>query len=253
MSTAGSVRVEDVTFTYRRGFSLGPLSFTADRGITGLMGPNGAGKTTLSRLVCGERKPESGAITIGGVAVLPGRRGRQTKRLVGYVPQHLAFPARARVVEVLHHAAWLREVPATARPTAVETALQAVGLQDRASARCRSLSGGMLRRLAVAQALVHSPPMLFLDEPTTGLDPGQRTAMRDHLREIATDRTIILATHLAEDVVVLADHVVVLGEGRPVFDGSVEALIAVEPHVRPGRSPIDAALETLLQQGVTEP
>jgi ABC-2 type transport system ATP-binding protein len=246
VSTAGSVRVEDVRFGYRHGFVLGPLTFSVGRGITGLMGPNGAGKTTLSRLVCGAIDAHAGGITIDDVPVGTGRRGRAAKQLVGYVPQHLGFPARARVADVLQHAAWLRDVPGARRPAAVESALQAVGLPDQADARCRTLSGGMLRRLAVAQALVHSPPVLFLDEPTTGLDPRQRTGMRDHLRRIGANRTIILATHLAEDVQVLADRVLVLAQGQQVFHGSVPALLDLEPQERVGMSRIDAALESLL-------
>ena len=121
------------------------------------MGPNGAGKSTLVRMICGLASPTSGSVTVGGLPIAPGRSGRAAKQRIGYVPQAMAFPPRARVEQVLHHAAWLREVPAPERVSAVMSALAVVDLTDRARARVGSLSGGMTRRLAVAQALVHDP------------------------------------------------------------------------------------------------
>jgi ABC-2 type transport system ATP-binding protein len=250
---AGVVHVDGVSFRYGSGFILGPLSFTAGTGVTGLMGPNGAGKSTLSRLVCGIARPSSGAVRIDDHLVSSGRRGRATQRLIGYVPQHLTFPRRARVVEVLHHSAWLHEVPAGARPQAVCSALSAVDLADRSTSRCGDLSGGMIRRLAVAQALVHAPRVLFLDEPTTGLDPRQRLVMRDHLSRLAVDHTVLLATHLAEDVQALADRVLVLGSGTQLFHGSLDQLLATTGRAaRRGLSPIDAALDALLGPDLRE-
>jgi ABC-2 type transport system ATP-binding protein len=240
------VRVVDVTYRYGRGFQLGPLSFAAGVGITGLMGPNGAGKSTLSRLVCGMVRATSGQVLVADRPVVTGRRGRPAQRLIGYVPQELTFPPRARVLEVLHHAAWLHEVPAPVRSAAVADALRAVRLTDRRTSRCGELSGGMVRRLAVAQALVHRPRVLFLDEPTAGLDPRQRLAMREHLREIAADRTVLLATHLAEDVQALADDVLVLGTGQQLFHGSISRLLELPECVPPGLTRLDAALEALL-------
>ncbi|MGN6611079.1 MAG: ATP-binding cassette domain-containing protein, partial [Angustibacter sp.] len=162
-----AISVDDVRFRYGRGFALGPVSVSIEGpGVTALMGPNGAGKSTLVRLLCGVSTPRSGRVEVAGVAMGRGRRGRAARLALGYVPQTMEFPPRARLREVLHHAAWLRRVPASKAQDAVDRALAVVDLQDRAGDRVRSLSGGMVRRLAVAQAVVHDPKVLVLDEPT---------------------------------------------------------------------------------------
>lgn len=241
------IDVQSVRFRYRRGFALGPVSLSVDGpGVTALMGPNGAGKSTLIRLLCGVASPAAGRVEVAGRTMARGRRGRAARQVLGYVPQSMQFPQRARLVQVLHHAAWLRRVPRADSEQAVARALSVVDLQDRAGARVRSLSGGMLRRLTVAQALVHDPQVLVLDEPTAGLDPQQRLAMRRYLRSLGERATVLVATHLAEDVTAVADSVVVLGGGAVLYDGGLAELLAAGPGDGEGMSALDAALTRLL-------
>lgn len=236
-----------VTFRYRRSFALGPIALSVTGpGVIALMGPNGAGKSTLVRLVCGLATPTTGSVSVDGLPVSPGRSGRAAKQRLGYVPQVMAFPPRARVEQVLHHAAWLRRVSSEQRVDAVRSALAVVDLTDRARSPVGSLSGGMVRRLAVAQALVHDPSVLVLDEPTAGLDPQQRLRMRSYLSALGERSTVLVATHLAEDVEAIADRVVVMAAGRLLFDGDVDQLVARGPGASRGMSAMDAALAVTL-------
>lgn len=243
----GGIDVRGVRFRYGRGFALGPVSLGVDGpGVTALMGPNGAGKSTLIRLLCGVTSPREGRVEVAGRPMARGRSGREARQVLGYVPQSMQFAPRARLEQVLHHAAWLRRVPRAECEQAVARALSVVDLQDRAGERVRSLSGGMLRRLAVAQALVHDPQVLVLDEPTAGLDPQQRLAMRRYLQNLGEVATVLVATHLAEDVTAVADSVVVLGGGSVLYDGGLAGLLEGGPGASEGMSALDAALTSLL-------
>lgn len=238
-----ALEVNQVEYAYGRGFKLGPISFAVHGpGITALMGPNGSGKSTLTRLLSGVTTARSGEILLAGNKVSSGRAGRTAKAKLGYVPQFMAFPPRAKLAHVLYHAAWLRGVPASARSSAVSDALAVVNLSDRAGDRVGSLSGGMARRLCVAQAVVHTPEVLLLDEPTTGLDPQQRLAMRDYILELGRTTTVLMATHLAEDVQATATDVVVLGRGSIFYDGPLQAFLLRASAESKGLSPLENAL-----------
>ena len=200
-----------------RTFALGPVSTTVPRGVTALLGANGAGKTTLMRLIVGTARPTSGQVRLpkGGTGGAP----------VGFLPQDFVGPPRATAQDYLTYVAWCRSTrrfKITAKHVA--DALEAVGLTDRADSRIGSLSGGMVRRLGVAQALLGDSPMLVLDEPTVGLDPIQRHDLRDLVGQLGKHTVVLMSTHLAEDVAAVADHVLVLDEGALLYDGSVGGL-----------------------------
>jgi ABC-2 type transport system ATP-binding protein len=144
---------------------------------------------------------------------------------IGYLTQEPTLPGHANCEEYLGHVAWLQGVETKKRPEAVAQALAAVGLADRARARIRSLSGGMKQRLAFAGAIVNSPSLLLLDEPTVGLDPIQRERMRALVKAAATGRVVLLSTHLLEDVRALGDHLAIMAEGRVTFQGPPETLV----------------------------
>ena len=240
---SNALEVDEVVFAYGRGFQLGPVSFVIEGpGVTALMGPNGAGKSTLTRLLSGVAAVRSGHVRLAGQVVSTGHSGRAAKARMGYVPQSMSFPSRARVVEVLYHAAWLRGVPAGRREDAVEKALQVVNLGDRATDKVGSLSGGMVRRLAVAQAVVHEPAVLLLDEPTTGLDPQQRLTMREYILELGKRTAVLMATHLAEDVQATATDVVVIGQGKVFYDGDLSLFMQRALPEERGLSPLESAL-----------
>lgn len=196
------------------GFTLGPVSTAVPRGVTALLGANGAGKSTLMRLVVGTMRPSSGGVRLpaGGAAV-------------GFLPQDFVGPAWASARDYLTYIAWCRSTRRSKITAAhVTEALEAVGLTDRADTKISALSGGMVRRLGVAQALLGDCPLLVLDEPTVGLDPIQRHELRDLVRRLGESRVVLMSTHLAEDVAAVADHVLVLDDGVLLYEGSVNGL-----------------------------
>lgn len=202
-------------------FELGPVDLTLPPGVTSLLGANGAGKTTLIRLVIGVLKPAEGTIRWRATAP-PDRAGEP-----GYLPQDFSGPKNVRVRDYLRFVAWARSRRGhLVGDPEVEQALAAVGLQDRGRQKFGELSGGMVRRVGIAQALVGCNDLLVLDEPTVGLDPVQRRDLRELVRGLGADKTVILSTHLCEDVAAIADRVVVLDEGTIRHEGTVETLVA---------------------------
>lgn len=213
-SYGGSVVLDDVNLT------LGP-------GITGLLGPNGAGKTTLLRLLATAIEPTTGTVTVLGRNAHGSQGDRtQVRRYLGYLPQEVGFPRAMTVFGFVDYLAVLKEwTDRDARHAEVRRVLDLVQLADRSTLKVRKLSGGQRRRVALAQALLGDPALLVLDEPTTGLDPEQRAALRSVLSERGRSSCVLLATHQTEDVAALCDRVVVLGNGRVQFDGPVTALV----------------------------
>ena len=236
-STA-QLALSQVTRTYdRHGFTLGPIDLTLGAGVTCLVGPNGAGKSTLFRLAAGLDRPSGGRIDI--------RNGEGAASL-GYLPQEPTLPLPATCAQFLDYVAWLQGVPKHRRPEVVATALRQVGLTGQAEHRIRSISGGMARRLGVASALVHGPAVVLLDEPTVGLDPLQRVAIRETVAAVGVGRVVLVSTHLVEDVRTLADRVLVLNHGSLVFDGGVAELERLGDVDAPGDSDLERAVTTLI-------
>lgn len=165
------------------------------------MGPNGAGKSTLLRLIIGDLKPGGGSLSVGA-------------EKVGYVPQHADWPGRFTVGDFLTYMCWLQSVPRRGWAERINHAVAAVDLNDVLVHRLDTLSGGLARRAMIAQALLPDPQLLVLDEPSAGLDPRQRIQLRSLLAELARSRTVVVATHLVEDVEEVADHVTMLDRGR---------------------------------------
>lgn len=196
------------------------VNLNVPAGTTALLGPNGAGKTTLLHLVCGLRKPTQGSLNVMGVEVGARRRRQEIASLVGFLPQSFGYLPSYTVREFVTYAAWLKQVPRAQLNTRVESALSEVGMLDRSEKRMRTLSGGMIRRVGIATAIVHRPPLVVLDEPSAGLDPAQRHDLRDLLSRLSLTSSVIVSTHLIEDVRATCDAVVVLDRGRIRFTGS---------------------------------
>ncbi|MFL6099634.1 MAG: ATP-binding cassette domain-containing protein [Actinomycetales bacterium] len=201
------LRFDNVSYAYGHRPALTDASFQIEAGVTGLLGVNGAGKSTALRLAVGELRPAAGSIHCG----LDGRSAS-----VGYCPQTVSLPKQLRVGEFLEYLAWLRKVPKARRRPVVEEALAWADLGERRSDRIGALSGGMVRRLLIAQAVMDSPSLLLLDEPTTGLDPEQRARIRALLVDLPTSATVLLSSHIVEDIAALASSTLVLHEGRVV-------------------------------------
>ena len=195
------------------------LDLTMGTGVHGLLGPNGAGKATLVRAVATVLRPAAGTLSVLGETVNGRFDLRGLRRRIGYLPQEFGFYRRFTVREFVEYIAWLKEVPAGEVPGAVQRAIERVGMADRADDRMRTLSGGMVRRIGIAQAIVNDPQILLLDEPTAGLDPDQRLQFRALLREMAVDTCVLVSTHLVEDVVAACSDVVLIDAGRLVFQG----------------------------------
>lgn len=219
------VRVQDVTKTFGRTRALEGVSLVAGPGVTGLLGPNGAGKTTLLRLLATVLAPDGGRLQLLGRDPQDASERLEIRRRLGYLPQEPGFHRGFTVFEFVDYVAILKEITdRRARHDEVHRVIDLVGLSDVSGRRIRALSGGMKRRVGVAQAVLGDPELVVLDEPTAGLDPEQRLRFRDLVSRIAEDRTVVLSTHQTEDVAALCSHVVVVDRGRSVFDGTPSAL-----------------------------
>ncbi len=221
-----NVEVSGVTRRFGRTQAVAGVSLVAGPGVLGLLGPNGAGKTTLLRMLATVIAPSSGRLRLLGRD--PGCYGprREIRRGLGYLPQDLGYYPGFTVAEFVEYFALLKEMPAGRVPQAVATAIERAGLGGRAGARLRTLSGGMLRRAGIAQAIVNEPELLLLDEPTAGLDPEQRVAFRALLRGLGERATVIVSTHLVEDVGAACGQVALLDAGTIVFGGTPGELTA---------------------------
>ncbi len=200
------------------------LDLRIGTGVHGLLGPNGAGKTTLMRVLATVIPPSAGFVTVLGRSIEEPKDRRAIRRSLGYLPQSFGFHPRFTVREFVAYFAWLKEYPAKFSPRAVEHALKRVNMAPHAETQMRKLSGGMLRRAGLAQALVNDPELLLLDEPTAGLDPEQRVQLRETLRQLGASTAVLVATHLVEDVASACSRVSLLNDGQVVWDGEPSAL-----------------------------
>ncbi|MEU7756142.1 ABC transporter ATP-binding protein [Micromonospora sp. NPDC049171] len=219
-----AVQTEGLQVRAGRHLAVNGLDLALGTGVHGLLGPNGAGKTTLMRALATVVKPAGGRLSLLGEDITAKADLRRVRRGLGYLPQHFGCYPRFTVREFVEYMAWLKEMPKTVIPGAVQRAVERVGLADRADARMKTLSGGMLRRAGIAQAIVNDPEVLLLDEPTVGLDPEQRLDFRELLREIGLDSCVLVSTHLVEDVAVACTDVVLVHEGRLVWQGTTGQL-----------------------------
>jgi len=195
------------------------VSFVAETGaVLGLLGPNGAGKTTIMKVFTGYHHPSSGTALVDGVDVTEDPIA--VKRRVGYLPEMVPLYQDMTPSEYLDFAADARELPLSARKAAKERAVEACGLGPVYSRPVDQLSKGYRQRLGLAQAILHDPPILILDEPTTGLDPNQIIEIRSLIRELGKEKTVILSTHILQEVEAVCSSVVILNEGRIAAQGA---------------------------------
>jgi ABC-2 type transport system ATP-binding protein len=221
-----NVEISDVTRRFGRTQAVAGVSLQSGAGVFGLLGPNGAGKTTLLRMMATVIPPSTGRVRL--LDRDPGAYGplREIRRRLGYLPQNLGYYPGFTVAEFVEYFALLKEMPAGQVPLAVAAAIERVDLGSRAKAKMRTLSGGMLRRVGIAQAIVNDPELLLLDEPTAGLDPEQRMAFRALLRDLGKLATVVVSTHLVEDVGAACGEVALMHDGKIVFQGTPDELTA---------------------------
>jgi ABC-type multidrug transport system ATPase subunit len=245
---AWAVRAEGLQVRAGKRLAVDGLDLSLGNGVHGLLGPNGAGKTTLMRALATVLRPVAGTLELLGDDV--GRKPdlRRLRRQIGYLPQEFGFYRRFTVREFVEYLAWLKQVPDADLPGAAQRAIDRVGLADRAGDRMRTLSGGMVRRAGVAQAIVNDPRILLLDEPTAGLDPDLRIQFRALLRELATDTCVLVSTHLVEDVAAACTDVMLIDEGRLVFKGVPADLAAAGGDGGPGDSPTERGYSEIMRR-----
>jgi ABC-2 type transport system ATP-binding protein len=225
--TTPTVELTGIVKSYRRTPALRDTTFVAYPGITGLLGPNGAGKTTLLRIAATVLAPDQGAVRLLGLNPNSDEVRVQIRRQLGYLPQDVGIHRFFTAFEFVDYIAILKEmVHRRTRHQEVHRVLDLVGLDDVARKRVYALSGGMRRRLALAQALLGDPQLLVLDEPTSGLDPEQRLRFRDLISRLGEGRTVLLSSHNSDDLAALCGHIAVLHSGRIVFAGPPAELIA---------------------------
>ena len=222
-----TVDLVDVRQRFRSTTALDGVTLALQPGVTGLLGPNGAGKTTLLRVAATVLAPDSGQVRLLGRDVASLDERTEVRRRLGYLPQEFGYPRGFTAFGFVDYMAVLKEWDdRAARQAEVRRVLEAVALTEVATRKVRKLSGGMRRRLGMAQALLGDPDLLVLDEPTTGLDPEQRASLRDVLSGLGHRATVLVSTHQTEDVAALCDRVVVMDAGRVMFDGAVRDLVA---------------------------
>jgi ABC-2 type transport system ATP-binding protein len=220
------LRIENLSKTYKNGVkALDNVSLTIPAGMYGLLGPNGAGKSTLMRTLATLQEPDSGSATLGDIDVLA-QKDEVRKRL-GYLPQEFGVYPRISVQDMLSHIALLKGVTkAKERKDLVAWMLKRCNLYDDRKRALSGFSGGMRQRFGIAQALIGNPQLLIVDEPTAGLDPGERNRFYNLLSEISEEMIVILSTHIVEDVMDLCTNMAIINKGRVLYQGHPQDAIA---------------------------
>lgn len=216
------LRLENVGKSYKGVPAVAELEYTFHKGIYGLLGANGAGKTTLIRMIVGVLRPDFGRILCGHQEI--SSMGGEYRRMLGYLPQEFGYYPGFTVFRYLSYLAELKAVPPELARERIEELLEQVGLKEVKKERMKNLSGGMLRRVGIAQAMLNDPKILVMDEPTAGLDPRERIRFRNLITSLGRERTVILSSHIVSDMEYAADEILLMRFGRQVADGSVHKL-----------------------------
>jgi ABC-2 type transport system ATP-binding protein len=220
------IKIENLNKVYPNGnYAIKNLNLDIPNGMFGLLGPNGAGKSTLMRILVTLMKPSSGKVTFDEYDLSKNRK--EIRSMLGYLPQDFSFFSSLKTYEFLDYTARLAGLKnSTIRKKAVDKMLEEVGLYEARDRNANKLSGGMKRRLGIAQALINDPKIIIVDEPTTGLDPEERIRFRNLLTNISTrDVVIILSTHIVGDISSTCDNMALLNKGNLAFAGSPEQLV----------------------------
>lgn len=208
--------IDRLTKQYKNKIAVDRLSFSLTKGVTGLLGANGAGKTTLIRMLCGILVPTSGEITYNGISV----SDEHYRNVLGYLPQEFGYYPEFTGKDFLMYFAALKGFTKKAAEVRVNELLELVGLSQVQKKKIKTYSGGMKQRLGIAQALINRPEVLILDEPTAGLDPKERVRFRNLIDEIGKESIVLLSTHIVSDIEHIADHIIMMKNGRIIWQGS---------------------------------
>ncbi|MDO4338615.1 MAG: ABC transporter ATP-binding protein [Eubacteriales bacterium] len=221
-STKKQIRIKDLNQYYGKKQVLCGINLTIGEGMFGLLGRNGAGKTTLMKTMAGLLPKKEGTLEICGIPV---ENVREIRRIIGYLPQDFSMYPGMQVREVMDYLGILSGMQRKERRKRTRELLEKVNLAHASGQKVRTLSGGMKRRLGIAQALLHDPKVLIVDEPTAGLDPEERIRFRNLLCDIAKDRIVILSTHIVADIEASCEQIAILNGGRLLFHDTVASLM----------------------------
>jgi ABC-type multidrug transport system ATPase subunit len=218
--------IQNLSKTYANGVrALDNISLTIPKGMFGLLGPNGAGKSTLMRTIATLQEPDSGSIQLGDINVLTQKH--ELRKVLGYLPQEFGVYPKVSAQNLLDHMAVLKGVTNKGeRKDLVEALLERVNLQDVRKKSVSGFSGGMRQRFGIAQALIGNPQLIIVDEPTAGLDPGERNRFYNLLAEIGEQVIVILSTHIVQDVKQLCSNMAIIHQGKLLYHGAPAAAIA---------------------------
>lgn len=216
------IEIRNVSKFYGRKQALKGIDLTVKQGMFGLLGRNGAGKTTLMKTLAALQRKQSGEITVCGIPI---ENAKEIRGITGYLPQDFSMYGGMTVYEALDYLGTLSGMDKKTRTERIELLLKKVNLTDCKGKKFKTLSGGMKRRVGIAQALIHDPRTLIVDEPTAGLDPEERIRFRNLLCEVAEERIVILSTHIVGDVEAACEDMAIMNEGSILWQGSVSELI----------------------------
>ena len=220
-----SIEIRDLTVQFKNGVTaVDHATLTIPRGIYGLLGENGAGKTTLMRVLTTVLKPTQGTAALDGLTYSKENYGK-IRRKIGYLPQEIDLYPQLTVRECLEYMGELAGVEKKVLARRIDRALERTSLTAHQKKKMRQLSGGMKRRVGLVQALLHEPEFLIVDEPTTGLDPEERIRIRNLLVDFSEDRTVLLSTHVVEDLAATCSRLAVMKKGRFLYSGDMQGLL----------------------------
>ncbi len=218
-----SIEIKNLNKFYGRKQVLFNINLSIEQGMFGLLGRNGAGKTTLMKTLATLLQKKDGSITIYGIPI---ENEKEIREIIGYLPQEFSMYPSMNILETMDYLAILAGLKKQERKERIEILLRKVNLMEHKNKKVKALSGGMKRRLGIAQALLNNPKVLIVDEPTAGLDPEERIRFRNLLSEIAEDRIVILSTHIVGDIEATCENIAILNDGKVLYHGTVNNLLA---------------------------
>ena len=224
------LKLMDIEKRYKDKEAVRKFNYTFVNGVYGLLGENGAGKTTLMRLICGILKPTTGNIYCDNIEIAS--MGAEYRKLLGYLPQDFGYYDEFTAERFLRYMAALKALPKEYADSRIEELLDLVELKNKKKKKLKTFSGGMIRRIGIAQALLNDPEILILDEPTAGLDPKERVRFRKVISSLGKNRIVLLSTHIASDIDYIADKILIMKNGELIQEGTEKKIIEkVEGHV----------------------
>ena len=224
------LKLMDVWKRYKDKDAVREVDYTFTNGVYGLLGENGAGKTTLMRLICGVMQPTKGKICCDNLEI--SGMGAEYRKLLGYLPQEFGFYPDFTAERFLRYMAALKALPKDDAEKRIEELLTMVELKNVRRKKLKTFSGGMLRRIGIAQTLLNNPEILVLDEPTAGLDPKERVRFRNIISSLGKDRMVLLSTHIVSDIEYIADRILIMKNGELIQEGTeAEITEKVKDHV----------------------